>query len=180
LHQGKLANDKSRLVLNQRHFFVRGVTIERSEIARFGEAEPSNKSKPMERRKWEMQDFGWLEGIFGSVRCSNCKEAYDRTDVNIAGNRDDYWFLRCVCHTCGTQGVGVVTLKRIELVLPSGSAVEEAFASTRCANCGAVYARSDLTPAGNRDNYWFNKIRLPYLRNASNWGGDREREGSRF
>jgi hypothetical protein len=60
-----------------------------------------------------MHGLGWLDGIFGSVRCANCGAAYDRTDVNVVGNRDEYWFLRCVCHTCGTQGVGVVWTKEI-------------------------------------------------------------------
>jgi hypothetical protein len=60
-----------------------------------------------------MHGLGWLDGIFGSVRCANCGAAYDRSDVNVVGNRDEYWFLRCVCHTCGTQGVGVVWTKEI-------------------------------------------------------------------
>jgi hypothetical protein len=59
--------------------------------------------------------LGWLDGIFGSVRCANCGAAYDRTDVNVVGNRDEYWFLRCVCHTCGTQGVGVVIVREVEV-----------------------------------------------------------------
>ena len=63
----------------------------------------------------EMNGLGWLDGIFGSVRCANCGAAYDRTDVNVVGNRDEYWFLRCVCHTCGTQGVGVVIVREVEV-----------------------------------------------------------------
>ena len=62
-----------------------------------------------------MNGLGWLDGIFGSVRCANCGAAYDRTDVNVVGNRDEYWFLRCVCHTCGTQGVGVVIVREVEV-----------------------------------------------------------------
>ena len=62
-----------------------------------------------------MNGLGWLDGIFGSVRCANCGAAYDRTDVSVVGNRDEYWFLRCVCHTCGTQGVGVVIVREIEV-----------------------------------------------------------------
>lgn len=71
-----------------------------------------------------MNGLGWLDGIFGSVRCANCGAAYDRTDVNVVGNRDEYWFLRCVCHTCGTQGVGVVIVREVEVkageVAPTG------------------------------------------------------------
>ena len=62
-----------------------------------------------------MNGLGWLDGIFGSVRCANCGAAYDRTDVNVVGNRDEYWFLRCVCHTCGTQGVGVVIVREVQV-----------------------------------------------------------------
>lgn len=61
-----------------------------------------------------MNGLGWLDGIFGSVRCANCGAAYDRTDVNVVGNRDEYWFLRCICHTCGTQGVGVVIVREVQ------------------------------------------------------------------
>lgn len=60
-----------------------------------------------------MNGLGWLDGIFGSVRCANCGAAYAREDVNVVGNRDEYWFLRCVCHTCGTQGVGVVIVREV-------------------------------------------------------------------
>jgi hypothetical protein len=60
-----------------------------------------------------VNSLGWLDGIFGSVRCANCGAAYDRSDVNVVGNRDEYWFLRCVCHTCGTQGVGVVWVREV-------------------------------------------------------------------
>lgn len=71
-----------------------------------------------------MNGLGWLDGIFGSVRCANCGAAYDRTDVNVVGNRDEYWFLRCVCHTCGTQGVGVVIVHEVEVkageIAPTG------------------------------------------------------------
>lgn len=61
-----------------------------------------------------MNSLGWLDGIFGSVRCANCGAAYDRGDVSVVGNRDEYWFLRCVCHTCGTQGVGVVIVREVQ------------------------------------------------------------------
>ena len=57
------------------------------------------------------QGLGWLEGIFGTVRCANCGAVYGREDVSVVGNRDDYWFVRCSCHACGTQGIGVVIVK---------------------------------------------------------------------
>jgi len=59
------------------------------------------------------QGLGWLEGIFGTVRCANCGAVYGREDVSVAGNRDEYWFVRCSCHACGTQGIGVVIVKEI-------------------------------------------------------------------
>ncbi|MBM4435537.1 MAG: hypothetical protein FJ028_10685 [Chloroflexi bacterium] len=71
-----------------------------------------------------MNGLGWLDVIFGSVRCANCGAAYDRTAVNVVGNRDEYWSLPCVCHTCGTQGVGVVIVREVEVpageVAPTG------------------------------------------------------------
>lgn len=72
-----------------------------------------------------MNGLGWLDGIFGSVRCANCGATYEKTDVNVVGNRDEYWFLRCVCHTCGTQGVGVVIVREVRVGLdePSGEDV---------------------------------------------------------
>lgn len=57
--------------------------------------------------------LGWLEGIFGTVRCANCGAVYGREDVSVVGNRDEYWFVRCSCHACGTQGIGVVIVKEI-------------------------------------------------------------------
>ena len=60
-----------------------------------------------------MQGLGWLEGIFGTVRCSNCGAVYGREDVNVVGNRDEYWFVRCTCNSCGTQGIGVVIVKEV-------------------------------------------------------------------
>ncbi len=72
----------------------------------------------------DMNGLGWLDGIFGSVRCANCGAAYDRTDVNVVGNRDEYWFLRCVCHTCGTQGVGVVIVREVQVKPEEGPSSE--------------------------------------------------------
>lgn len=67
-----------------------------------------------------MQGLGWLEGIFGTVRCANCGAVYGREDVSVVGNRDEYWFVRCTCNSCGTQGIGVVIVKE---VLASGELV---------------------------------------------------------
>jgi hypothetical protein len=60
-----------------------------------------------------MQGLGWLEGIFGTIRCANCGALYAREDVSVVGNRDEYWFVRCTCHACGTQGIGVVIVKEV-------------------------------------------------------------------
>lgn len=60
-----------------------------------------------------MQGLGWLEGIFGTVRCANCGAVYAREDVSVVGNRDEYWFVRCTCNSCGTQGIGVVIVKEV-------------------------------------------------------------------
>ena len=53
----------------------------------------------------------WLDGVFGTVRCANCGSVYGRNSIVVVGNRDDYWFVRCTCETCGTQGLGVVIVK---------------------------------------------------------------------
>ena len=54
----------------------------------------------------------WLDDVFGTVRCASCGSAYGRNSIAVVGNRDDYWFVRCTCETCGTQGLGVVIVKR--------------------------------------------------------------------
>jgi len=56
----------------------------------------------------------WLDGVFGTVRCANCGAVYGRDSIAPVGNRDEYWFVRCTCETCGTQGLGVVIVKRVE------------------------------------------------------------------
>lgn len=53
----------------------------------------------------------WLDGVFGTVRCANCGAVYGRDSIAVVGNRDEYWFVRCSCQTCATQGLGVVILK---------------------------------------------------------------------
>jgi hypothetical protein len=55
----------------------------------------------------------WLDGVFGTVRCANCGAIYGRDSIAVVGNRDEYWFVRCTCETCGTQGLGVVIVKRV-------------------------------------------------------------------
>ena len=55
----------------------------------------------------------WLDGVLGTVRCANCGAVYGRESIAVVGNRDDYWFVRCTCESCGTQGLGVVIVKRI-------------------------------------------------------------------
>jgi len=55
----------------------------------------------------------WLDGVFGTVRCANCGAVYGRESIGVVGNRDDYWFVRCTCEACGTQGLGVVIVKRV-------------------------------------------------------------------
>jgi hypothetical protein len=60
-----------------------------------------------------MQGLGWLECIIGTVRCASCSAVYEREDVSVVGNRDEYWFLRCSCRACGISGIGVVIVKEL-------------------------------------------------------------------
>ena len=55
----------------------------------------------------------WLDGLFGMVRCANCGAVYGQASVAVVGNREDRWFVRCACQACGTQGLGVVIVKRV-------------------------------------------------------------------
>jgi hypothetical protein len=55
----------------------------------------------------------WLDGVFGTVRCTNCGATYGRDSIAVVGNREDYWFVRCNCESCGTQGLGVVIVKSV-------------------------------------------------------------------
>ena len=63
----------------------------------------------------------WLNGVFGTVRCANCGAVYGRDSIAVVGNRDEYWFVRCSCATCGTQGLGVVIVKRVGDAPPVGA-----------------------------------------------------------
>ena len=72
----------------------------------------------------------WLDGVFGTVRCANCGAVYGRGSIAVVGNRDPYWFIRCTCETCGTQGLGVVIVKHVadrppDAVPAHGSSSEE-------------------------------------------------------
>ena len=61
----------------------------------------------------------WLDGVFGTVRCANCGATYGRDSIALVGNRDEYWFVRCSCQSCGTQGLGVVIVKNVAEGPPS-------------------------------------------------------------
>lgn len=63
----------------------------------------------------------WLDGVFGTVRCANCGAVYGRDSIAVVGNRDEYWFVRCTCETCGTQGLGVVIVKRVADAPPAAA-----------------------------------------------------------
>ncbi len=65
----------------------------------------------------------WLDGVFGTVRCANCGAVYGRDSIAVVGNRDEYWFVRCTCESCGTQGLGVVIVKRVEDAPPAEAQV---------------------------------------------------------
>lgn len=54
---------------------------------------------------------GWLADVFKTVCCANCGSAYGEEGVNVVGNRNEYWFLRCLCPACSTQGLGVVIVQ---------------------------------------------------------------------
>ena len=64
----------------------------------------------------------WLDGVFGTVRCADCGALYGRDSIAVVGNRDEYWFVRCTCEACGTQGLGVVIVKRVADAPPVRSA----------------------------------------------------------
>ena len=55
----------------------------------------------------------WLDGVFGTVRCANCGATYGQDSIALVGNRNEYWFVRCSCESCGTQGLGVVIVKGV-------------------------------------------------------------------
>ena len=70
----------------------------------------------------------WLDGVFGTVRCANCGTVYGRDSIAVVGNREEYWFVRCSCETCGTQGLGVVIVKHAVLGPSPASLTEVVFA----------------------------------------------------
>ncbi len=71
----------------------------------------------------------WLDGVFGTVRCANCGTVYGRDSIAVVGNRNEYWFVRCRCEVCGTQGLGVVIVKPVSeappVAAPSRSALSD-------------------------------------------------------
>src|SRR5579859_4719897 len=72
----------------------------------------------------------WLDGVFGTVRCANCGAVYGRDSIAVVGNRDEYWFVRCACETCGTQGLGVVIVKRVAEGPPAPPSAPPSFAAS--------------------------------------------------
>lgn len=58
-----------------------------------------------------MQELEWLNGVFGTVRCAGCGAIYGRGAITLVGNRDEHWFVRCSCDSCGAEGLGVVIVK---------------------------------------------------------------------
>ena len=94
----------------------------------------------------------WLDGVFGTVRCANCGAVYGRDSVAVVGNREDHWFVRCACQACGTQGLGVVIVKRVAdappLVVPRAvfsAMTNEAFVSTTCSKHTTCCATTSAT-----------------------------------
>lgn len=69
----------------------------------------------------------WLDGVFGTVRCASCGAVYGRHSIAVVGSRDEYWFVRCSCGACGTQGLGVVIVKHATLGPPPAVVAEVAF-----------------------------------------------------
>lgn len=69
-----------------------------------------------------MQDLDWLHGVFGTVRCARCGAIYGRGAIAIVGNRDEYWFVRCSCDSCGADGLGVVIVKELAAVAANAAA----------------------------------------------------------
>lgn len=66
-------------------------------------------------------DDRWFEDISAATRCASCSTACRREDLTVVGNRDQYWYLRYLCHACGTQGVGIVIVHDIEPQAPRSS-----------------------------------------------------------
>lgn len=78
-----------------------------------------------------MQDLDWLSGVFGTVRCAGCGAVYGRGAIMVVGNRDEYWFVRCSCDSCGAQGLGVVIVKETAAVAASAAATVHATPALR-------------------------------------------------
>lgn len=57
----------------------------------------------------------WLDGLVGNVRCAACGRLYKRDDLRPLGQRDDHWFVRCTCGSCGSQGIAVVIVQAVSV-----------------------------------------------------------------
>lgn len=55
----------------------------------------------------------WLDGLIGNVRCAACGRLYARSDLRPVGQRDQHWFVRCTCGSCGRQGIAVVIVQAV-------------------------------------------------------------------
>ncbi len=61
----------------------------------------------------------WLDGLVGNVRCAACGRLYARGDLRPVGQRDEHWFVRCTCGSCGSQGIAVVMVQAVVDAAPS-------------------------------------------------------------
>jgi len=90
-----------------------------------------------------MTSLSWLDGVFGMVRCAKCGGTYGRDDLTVVGTREEYWFVRCACRTCGTCRIGVVIVK--------DASVSAAAASTPAVGIDDVLQAHDLLAAYRGD-----------------------------
>ena len=75
-----------------------------------------------------MQDLEWLNDVFGTVRCVGCGATYARGALAVVGTRNEYWFVRCSCDSCGAEGLGVVIVKETAAV--AATSLAPAFRAT--------------------------------------------------
>lgn len=86
----------------------------------------------------------WLDGVFGTVRCANCGSVYGRDSIAVVGDRDEYWFVRCACETCGAQGLGVVIVKRVGGAPPDRAQAQVSLADGELIRVDDVLEAHDL------------------------------------
>lgn len=67
-----------------------------------------------------MEMPSWVDGLVGSVRCASCGRLYHREDLKLVGERDEHWFVRCTCGSCGSQGIAVVIVQTVTVPNVSG------------------------------------------------------------